>query len=691
MRQNITNDDISLFITLVDEARGYSETIEEFPENHAAPQSVGSQNIPVSERDVLYREIHSIIVRTDDEPGPNLRQLQAALTKRAVLESNLSSYRDIVSRLRHGTSTDKRFLDFTDHDAWIRAIKLINKLPDFEPKLLGWERELAVATAVKRLRERGYKIDPHGDGFKYQKGELERACSEVHRYAGEIGGYKLLLGLLEYIKANFQMVQGRYLIARPSRPISGGISIPSFPFGYLLQVAFRHLRSPGDSRRNLSTVQALEKLAIDIVASLDIEHYYVLTPMFQSTETISQFLQEIIIGEHVLTFRQIAPKDVVSICRGVFSWIDGDLMRRELGWGPLEAYLLAEHTLIRARPEAINETFTRHVLSTSGLSEQTLEDMRPCFAHEPEEINVEYVTPLDAKKANALSKPFIALADGSLMLPSPPISAIGFYEVIASGARAVFGEDADRKTGKAMEQMLSDAFDSRGIIPSVTSKKYKTERGGQLECDLVVECKNAVILIELKKKALRAESYSGNALYASLDLCLSALALQKQLGRHELRLREHGKIEFVDGTVVELKERRIERIAVSLLDWGGTQDRFVLQRIAGNLVGATLNASELSEEQIKDLESANKTLKTLHEQRAKLESLGIDAAGQFWNWWFLSVPQLLFVLHNIEGPDEFHADLNSVRGLYSGSMDFYRDLVYRRDVLEKVSKRQRKD
>lgn len=682
MRQSITDGDISRFIALVEEARSHPEEMAgKSPEGHDGPPSTALQGAFVGQNDTLYRQIHAIIVRSDDKPGPNIRQLQAALTKRSVLDPSLSTYRDVVSRLRSGTSTDKRFLDFTDHEAWISAIKLIDKLPDFEQKLLGWKRELAVATAVKKLRERGYKIDPYGDGFQYRKGELERACSEVHRYASEIGGYKLLLGLFRYIGNTFQMEQGRYLIARPSRPLTGGLSTPSFPFGYLLQIAFRHLRTPGNSGNSLTAVKALEDLATDIVASLDIEHYYILTPMFQIAETIPEFLQEISVGEHVLTFRQISPKDALSICRGVFSWIDGNLMRKRLGWGPEEAYALAEHTLIRARPEAVNEIFTRRVLRTSGLSEQELDAMWSCFAHEPAEINVEYVTPLDARMANALSKPFIALADGSLMLPSPPISAIGFYEAIASCARTVFGEDADRKTGKAMEQMLSGAFKSRGIFPSVTSKEYKTERGSPPECDLVVECEDAVILIELKKKALRAESYSGNALSASLDLCLSALALQKQLGRHELRLREYGKIEFLNGTVVELKGRRIERIAVSLLDWGGTQDRFVLQRIAGNLVGATLNASDLSEEQTTHLASANKTLRILQEQRAKLINLGISAAEQFGNWWFLSVPQLLFVLHSIEGPDEFYADLHSVRGTYSGSMDFYRDLVYRRRAL----------
>lgn len=688
MRKSISNAEISLFIKLVDEVRGHSDKIAGNPTETTDPSSViASQNSSVSESNALYQQIHAIILRTDDEQGPNIHQLQAALTKRSILDPSISPYRSIVFRLGYGTPTDKRVLDLSDHDAWIAAIKLLDKLPDLNPKLLGWERDIAVATAVKNLRDRGYKIDPHEAGLQYQPGELDRACAEVHRLASEIGGYNLLVGLFGYLKKTVQMEQGRYLIARPSRSPTGGSKTPSFPFGYLLQVAFKHLRSTANSKTDLALANELEKLATDIVASLDVEHYYILTPMFQTAETIPEFLQEISVGEHVLTIRQITPADALAICRGVFSWIDEELMRRTLGWGPKDACLLAEHTLLRTPPEAVNETFTRHALISSGLREQTLEAMRPYFAHKPTDINVEYVTPLNANKANALLKPFVALPDGSLMLPSPPVSATGFYEAIATGARAVFGNEADSKIGKSMERLLSDAFESRGIVPSVTSKKYKIEQGSNPECDLVVECESAVILIELKKKSLKAESYSGNPLSASLDLCLSALALQKQLGRHELRLREHGRIEFLDGTIVELKERRVERIAVSLFDWGGTQDRFVLQRIAENLVGATLSASGLSEEQAKHIAEANKTLDRLQTQMLRLRNLGVEDTEQIGSWWFLSVPQLLFLLHNVKGPDAFYADLRLVRSVYSGHMDFYKDLTYWRHARENAKLR----
>lgn len=683
MRAVITNDDVSTFIALVDEATRRPD----LSGNESASES-NMQKLDPSRPDQhrkpqdLYAQIHALLLRTDDKQGPNIRQLQGALTKRSVLDPNLAPYRDIIARLRYGTSSDKRFLEFQERDAWIAGIRLIEKLSNPAlPTTLGLEREVAVATAVKKLRARGYLIDPHGDGFLYRDGELERACRELHRLAEEIGGYTMLRGLFTFLRETASMEQGRYLVSRPSRPPGGGNSTPSFPFGYILQVALKHLCAPGHSGETRKFADELGDLATDIVASLDVEHYYIMTPMFQTHETLPDYLQEIVVGDHVLTFRQVGPADALTLCRGVFSWIDGDAMRASLGWGPEEAYRLAENTIMRVAVDAINSVFARHTLCSAELSLEILTFMEKYFAFTPREINAEYLTPLNADRANALSRPFVILPDGNFMMSSPPVASIGFYEAIASGARAVFA-NADQKIGNAMEGMVAAAFSAHDVFPTVTSGKYRV--GADIhECDLVIESEAALILIELKKKALTAASYAGNTTSALLDLCLSALDAQLQMGKHELRLREHGKIEFLDGTVLELRDRRIERISVSLLDWGGTQSRFILQRIAANLVGARVDASGLTAKQRKDLASANETLAELHAQRTRLDSLGIKGAADFNNWWFLSVPQLLFVLDRVTGPEAFYDDLRLVRGIHTGTMDFYRDLAHWRRVRDR--------
>jgi hypothetical protein len=670
MPKPISNEDIDRFIGIVDDALRHTET-------GGIDQAM--EMVPGRDQwlrlQAVYAEIHDIVLRNDEASGPNIRQLQRALTKRSVLDPTIELYRDIIGRLMHGTSNDKRFVDFQERGAWVRAVQLINRLPmgTLSP-ILGLERETAVATAVKQLRDRGFGIDPHGEGFLYRDGELERVCTALHTLVREIGGHRLLYGLLSFVRQNVPMKRGRYLIARRSRPLSGGDVTPSLPVAYLLNVALRHLGESGMSGDVGAKAEAAFVLATDIVASLDVEHYYVLTPMFQTHETIPGYLQEVVVGDHVFAPKQITPDDALSIIRGVFSRIDGLTMRARLGWGPEEGYQLAEQTFARISAERINAVITAATLHEFGLSQDTLDAMLKYFAHRREEINVAYVTPLDAEKSNAWGKPFVGLPDGSLMITSTPMAAAGFYEAIAAGARDVFGITADQLIGDAIEDTVSAALISKNVVPSITSGKYKVGSAVH-ECDLVIESDNVLILIELKKKALKATSSAGNIATALSDLCLSALKAQLQLGKHEVRLREKGKIEFLDGRVVEWRDRRIERISTSLLDWGGTQDRVFLQRVAANLVGGKVNSNGLTAEELK---SVNAILAVLGEQVRSLEQLGVKAKEQFHNWWFLSVPQLLFALSGVTGVDEFYENLRLIRPIHTGKMDFYADLCHMR-------------
>jgi hypothetical protein len=228
-----------------------------------------------------------------------------------------------------------------------------------------------------------------------------------------------------------------------------------------------------------------------------------------------------------------------------------------------------------------------------------------------------------------------------------------------------------------MEGMLAEAFIAHAIQPSAVSAKYA--RGGAIwECDLAIETDAAIILLELKKKSLTAKSYAGHTLHAILDLCFSALQSQEQLGRHELALRENGRIEFLNGTVIEWRDRRIERVSVSLFDWGGTQDSALLRQVGAILTGATVTATEMTAKQAKDLEVAQETLLELQVQRERLIQLGVDVRQQIGSWWFLSVPQLLFALHGISGAAAFYQEILPLRAMITGTMDFYADLSHLR-------------
>jgi hypothetical protein len=164
------------------------------------------------------------------------------------------------------------------------------------------------------------------------------------------------------------------------------------------------------------------------------------------------------------------------------------------------------------------------------------------------------------------------------------------------------------------------------------------------------------------------------------------LAAQAQAGWHEVRLRRHGHLDLHrDGitTRIELNGRGVERVAVSLLDFGSFQDRVVLKQF----LEATMNAqfTPLAANLNAKFEKINKALVEIREQVAALHPGQREVNQPFFNCWFLSVPQLLVLLDGVTDAAGFKAALWSCRHVVTGSSDLYFDLSYMRR-LKKVDR-----
>jgi hypothetical protein len=665
----ISDSDISEFIALVDTAYGLPL---EGDAALAPEESLGAER---RIRNEPYEEVWRLIGRSPITKGPNLRQLEGALIKRAVLDEQLGRPRDVVHALRIGLSTDRRIcLPFTERETWLAALQIIRStLQPESASYVGLERELAVAHAVKRLRDGGYLIDPADDGFKYRPGELERACRDLNGMIAQVGGPLLAKCLLSTLR----LVNGRYLIARPSRGVPLTMNTnPSIPYGYLLNLAMRNMGGACTVGTPAERLSAIVSLATDIVASQDIEHYSIHAAWQQNHETLPAFLSDLMSGDHLLMFRQICPTDALTMLEGLFTWVDERKVFEKLGWSVNDAVLLAKVALNGVSPSAINAVITKGRLSSSGIAKERLDAMMAYFADPCAEVNREYLLPSDAKQATSRNKPFIRLADGTFMMIYPSIAANTFVGAISDALRLVYRakDFVATSVGTAAEGMLSAAFTRHGIIPTVTSGKYldgKEER----ECDLVLEFEEAVVLIEIKKKSVTNDTYSGYPLAGFIDLGESALSAQMQLGRHELHLRTYGKIEFLDGQVLTWGGRKIERVAVSLYDWGGIQDQAVLRTFIAYLAGAKLEALAATPAMIKRLDETNKTLQALEQQIRHNADSESPIWAQLGNLWFVSIPQLLYLLNEVDGPADFYKTFLMSHAMHIGTLDFYSQLV----------------
>jgi hypothetical protein len=120
---------------------------------------------------------------------------------------------------------------------------------------------------------------------------------------------------------------------------------------------------------------------------------------------------------------------------------------------------------------------------------------------------------------------------------------------------------------------------------------------------------------------------------------------------------------------LELGGREIERIAVSLLDFGSFQDRVTIQQMMHATAGAKFTVQDpvLNE----DFQELNDHLAQLSAQVAELGHQKIP----FFQCWFLSVPQLFVLLDGVSGAEQFRQTLWRIRHIVTGSTDAYFDLA----------------
>ncbi|GAA0219013.1 hypothetical protein GCM10009125_04960 [Castellaniella daejeonensis] len=242
-------------------------------------------------------------------------------------------------------------------------------------------------------------------------------------------------------------------------------------------------------------------------------------------------------------------------------------------------------------------------------------------------------------------------------------------------------KNLDDKIGLAVERFLKSELAYRGVAVSGGNYESGGEHG---ECDLVIETPETVIFAEVKKKPLTRKAKAGSDTALMLDLAGSLLAAQAQAGWHEVRFRRDGHLNLDDKgttTFIELSNRGIERVAISLLDYGGFQDRIILKQFLESTIGAKFMVDD---ERLKNkFEKINDALTDIHTQLVQLHPGESKINQPFIHCWFISVPQFLILLDDVTDSLSFKNALWSSRHITTGSSDFYFDLSYMRRLKNK--------
>jgi hypothetical protein len=429
-----------------------------------------------------------------------------------------------------------------------------------------------------------------------------------------------------------------------------GVRDASIPFGFAINLAVAApipQSMPAEPQRKWK--EALE-LARDVVSVLNVESFSGFAHMGTSTLYAEAALRELAMFDHLFGLRQWRLSFTQDFLTDFFASDHDDVFKSKLGWTPANVVALCGAVRVFANSDP--KVITMGALRQSGIRRDLLDRILPYFVHAQSVVNAHYLSPFSATKADLMFKPLIQLGPNHLLLPATSLMGPAFYEATMGALRRFISAPAvDKLQGDGTERVVVGLFRRANFNPTFVAKKY-VDASGDGECDLVFESDAEILLVECKAKALTRGAMAGVHGDALLDFAGGMFAAQTQALRHERILRSVGHIEFIDGSRLEMRGRRITRLSVTLLDHGALQDKMTLANMFGAMLGANFKTTP-GYAKSGQVDKLNRTLNDLRSEVGKLEAAGQHVNAQRLNAASLNVGQLEVILDGVADLEQF--------------------------------------
>lgn len=581
------------------------------------------------------------------------------------------------------------FPPFTQTDKWEKAIincKNFNSFsPDTHAILFGnirtdYPKDFDIATSVKRLVERGCEIEIINSDIHIISG-LETVVKEIDEKIKKLGGIGVILRLFHLL--DFQKKYSprfeRYFITRETSGISFDQQ-PQIPYGFLLNLSLKY---PYENPLKANS-QDLYKEIIDLAITLlngayGVQHYNFWEFHFQSGETIIKFIPEIVLWDTLFSIPQCRPSSALEILDNLFSFISDVDFQGILGFTRTELISVAHEinkSVINVHaPQVIYHS--KICKSLKHIDTTKIQLILDLLSH-TSTVNEKYTLPSDYSSIDFWKKPLIKLGATKFLLVSRSWCAPSYFEAISMPLRASFKaqkKDLDHELGGQLEKFLQSKLESKGV--SFKTGDYDVE-GNHGECDLLIESDKAIILIEFKKKVLTGKSKSGIDTNLFIDLSESILDAQFQAGRTEIILREKGSITLIakggSTHTINLNGRRIERVALTQLEYGGLHDRSIFKHFLISLLTHTYGTHSTDKTTIEKFDKLKAKQDKWVEQYNRLCLIDNDYPKRpFWDCWFMGLPQLLEVINLSTDNNTFYETFSKTKHITLGTLDWYRE------------------
>ena len=566
-----------------------------------------------------------------------------------------------ASRLYHS----KNIIPFTDKEKWNEAIEMVKDFNILSGSYIKSSSQLKkesprifnLGKAAKYFRDNGYGVRIEYGEVIINETDLKKICDEINKYMRLLGGINVTYTILNRLYYVYDDNLERFQFNRTN----GFGESQLIPVGYLLNTAVKYpnlTQIDNESMWNYYFHYLIE-MSCHLCSIYNVQPYSNIQLMFMGS--IFEFIREIALFDSIFTLTQLRPSDVPRILNGLFSNIDQKEMETELGFNLNQLTEIINRIFILATNNKKPLIFDKEYLEYKG-SADVLNKVLDTLSETDHDVNKDFFYPTD--KPNIIFKPLIKVKDRYVLFNKSWCSP-AFFEALTSEMRKSKLEKFN--VGIELENFIKTELNKNKI--KFNSGHYKM---GDVEgdCDVIVESKDTIVLFEVKRKSLTRASQTGDDTSLILDFSKSLLHAQLQAGKHETLLRKYGYIEFDDGSRLECNDRIIERVALTLLDYGGFQDRRTINHLLKRMSSVTFSTRMSKYES--DFEKLKEKTDELKEQSkilAKYDKSFTDSP--FFDCWFLSLPQLLIMIDDSNDNESFIEQLRKVKQIGFLSLDWY--------------------
>ncbi len=455
----------------------------------------------------------------------------------------------------------------------------------------------------------------------------------------------------------------------------------AIPVGYLVNLGIRHGLQTTEPPHAIELWTELITLTTSYCALYDLESYNVFDTIVYSLTGLLELTPRLALYDALYSLVQWRWSDLSTYLDSLFSCVSDVEARGALGVTIDEAisivHLLGPHMV---PPSFDVSAFAPEDLLggvDGGVGAAAIRQF--CAALTAPAPNANFVAPEDQRDAEIMEYPFIKTDVGLVMLPSP-LAGPAVFNALCNALQVTTVRDIHDRLGYTFETLVAKLLDDAGV--SYLRGFYGVGRD-RFECDFIVETAECILFVELKKKILTRRARGGDVIAVLSDLATSLFAAHLQLARHEKRMRDVGALELEDAegnriANIDLGGRRIERMALSLQEFGALQDRTVVRDFLTFLPGNTFLAGALTTEQRRALARLEETCSEIAEHEDEIRP---DAQGlRFPNASFLSLGNLTAVLDNVACNSDLLRELGRHRFITTGQHDFYSSHAYLRTL-----------